>query len=631
MNFSKQSNPALFGQKVALPEQLLNIQELLPSEPLKALDLAHQVLIQALHNPDSDLLARTHLLIGRAALQTKQFELATKSFTETIEIGQVGTRAVLEANLYLGRTYRETGETPKSIETLGFTIKEAQAYGHLDVAADAMNSLSNLLFVQGNYGAALTTLNDAASLAKRTNQPLQEAKFLNNSAQILMQLGDHQGALQYLQEAQTKLKNVPQQDLNETSYLLSLGNLYQRMNETQNAKQCFLEALRFAEQHQDQKGISAAHNNLGNVLLEQQEFIEAKEHFEIALKLARELGNIGFEVNNLDGLGELHRSLGSHQEALLMHRSALHLSRTIQDANSAMDALLNLGRDHLALGNHQEALMLLQETLHLAKDAQRQKTIFESHQWLSETYQQQSDYRLALEHYQQFHEVRKLVFQEEHKQQSVLLHAQFALEHSRLERKLTQAAWQDTQTQIAARTANLELTQEELFLAFAKTLEFLNVSGEDYTYRIGEYSTRIAIALGWTTEQANQLKLAAQLHNLGKIGIHNKQNLGVQQELESHPMIAASILEGMHSPLLCLISEMAISHHEQWDGTGYPHQLSGKAIPIAARIVAIAIRYDQLTQGETAKSIKEALLEIEQQSGTKFDPSIVKKALEVLR
>jgi HD-GYP domain-containing protein (c-di-GMP phosphodiesterase class II) len=149
------------------------------------------------------------------------------------------------------------------------------------------------------------------------------------------------------------------------------------------------------------------------------------------------------------------------------------------------------------------------------------------------------------------------------------------------------------------------------------------------------------VALGWSASDADQLRLAAQLHDLGKVGvptpIRTHPGTLTETELErvrTHPAIAAALLEGVRSPLLRLAADIAVSHHERWDGTGYPNALAGESIPLAARIVAVADVYDILTRGrpyQAATAFNDTLLEIERESGKQFDPQVVKAALEVLR
>ncbi len=634
--FTKRQTHHQRDPRAVLLEQLETIQTALIAQPGEALAQSQAALGEAIKLQDRALLGRTHLLFGRAALSNAKLEEAQQHLRTALDLSDSGSRTALEASLYLGRTLRDRGQAAEAIETLNMTVHDAQAWGYLDVAADAMNSLSSLQYQQGDYGTALSTLNDAAGIARRLRQPQQEAKFLSNAAQILTKLGDHQGALQHLLEAQSKLRDAPEDGRNEIAHLISVGDLYRRMGDQTQAQQCLSEALQLAEQRADLQASTAARNNIANVLMAQQQFVAAEQMFQAALQNARKLNHIGFEIDNLDGLGELYRAQGLHVRALEMHSQALQLARANDDPEGAMDALLNLGQDHVMLDDALVALKHLQEVLKLAEHAGRQQTIFEAHEWLSKTYKAQGNHQLALEHFECFHELRKTVFQEDGQRQRIMLHAQFALERSRLERRLSQQAWYDTQAQIAARTTELELTQRELVSILGAVAEYPQDPHGEQAFRVAEYTERIAVALGWSAAEAAQLKLAAQLHDLGKMGTSptaeklNQPTLEPQQDQIEN---AARMLEGMRSKLLQLVREIALSRYEHWDGTGSPDGLTGQSIPIAARIVAVVSAYTDLTRNKEHQlaTVSQALREIERNSGWQFDPTVVKAALEVMR
>jgi response regulator RpfG family c-di-GMP phosphodiesterase/Flp pilus assembly protein TadD len=626
--------------KVVLSERLSSLQNQLTTHPTESLPLAKAILEDAKGEDDPQLLGRAHLLFGRAALQLRQAKEAIVSL-EQASLLCGGTRQGLEALLFFGRALRDVGQSEKAVQTLQQLVQEGQAWGHLDLVADAMNTLSNLQFAQGAYGAALTTLNDAANIARRLGKPLQEAKFLNNTAQILTQLGDHQGALNHLLEAQSQLRGAQDDKPSEVSYLLNIGVLYLQMQDLEKAENCFDEALHIADVLGDHKIKMAVQNNLANVHLKQNHFSIAQNLFEAALKQAQKLGDVAFQIDNLDGLGELYFAQSQYKKALEMHQQALVLSQNARDIAGTTDALLHLGKDQIALGFNNQALESLYKTLALAQDANRVQTMFEAHELLSKAHKANNDFPQALYHFERFFEIRKEIVHDENERQRTMLKAQFALEQSRLERRLTQQAWHDLQLQLSSRTAELELTNKELVTTLATSVEYLEESEGEHAFRVGEYAARIAIALGWNERDAEQLRMAAHLHDLGKVGIPTEIRINPGKltpedynAVRRHPEIADDLLEGVRSPLMQLVREIAYGHHERWDGSGYPQQLHGQDIPMSARIVAVADVYDIISRGrpyQAASSFQGALQELEKNSGTHFDPTVVKAALEVLR
>src|SRR5690606_3342016 len=147
--------------------------------------------------------------------------------------------------------------------------------------------------------------------------------------------------------------------------------------------------------------------------------------------------------------------------------------------------------------------------------------------------------------------------------------------------------------------------------------------------------------LGLPESEVDLIRLAAPLHDLGKIGLPDaillKPGRLSPAEFEggkAHPTIGTRILSGSRFAVLKLAEEIAWTHHERWDGTGYPRGLKGEEIPLAGRIVAAADIFDALTHERPYKpawSVEDALAELERLAGTHLDPRVVEAAVEVIR
>jgi putative two-component system response regulator len=150
--------------------------------------------------------------------------------------------------------------------------------------------------------------------------------------------------------------------------------------------------------------------------------------------------------------------------------------------------------------------------------------------------------------------------------------------------------------------------------------------------RSGWYSELLAAAIGWNNEQVDLIRLAAPMHDIGKIGIPDailrkpaKLSDDEYDVMKTHTRIGAKILSGSQSPVLRMAQEIALSHHERWDGNGYPSGLRARDIPESARIVAIVDVYDALTHDRIYRpALPEAkvLSMMREGRGQHFDPDL---------
>jgi putative two-component system response regulator len=183
------------------------------------------------------------------------------------------------------------------------------------------------------------------------------------------------------------------------------------------------------------------------------------------------------------------------------------------------------------------------------------------------------------------------------------------------------------------RTRDLSDARVEALERLAIAAEYRDDATGEHTRRVGRTSAMLAEALGLGEEQVDLIRLAAPLHDIGKIGIPDrillKDDRLTHEEFEvmtRHVNIGRFILSGSQSPLLQMAEEIAFTHHEWWDGTGYLAGLEGEAIPISGRIVAIADVFDALTHERPYKrvwEVDEALVEILSLRGRQFDPAVV--------
>lgn len=198
----------------------------------------------------------------------------------------------------------------------------------------------------------------------------------------------------------------------------------------------------------------------------------------------------------------------------------------------------------------------------------------------------------------------------------------------------------DLEQRIRVRTFELEQAKKEILQVLSRTAEFRDDETGQHTLRVGQLAGKLGAALGMTQQEVELLEMATPLHDIGKIGIPDgillKPGRFTPEEFEQmkmHTKIGATILEGSLFPVLQLAKTIALTHHEKWNGTGYPCGLSGEEIPLPGRIVALADFFDALTHERPYKrawTVDEALEEIKKQSGAHFDPRVVDAFLAIM-
>ena len=192
---------------------------------------------------------------------------------------------------------------------------------------------------------------------------------------------------------------------------------------------------------------------------------------------------------------------------------------------------------------------------------------------------------------------------------------------------------------VRRRTEQLRDAQFEVIARLAQAAESRDGDTGEHIHRIGDLCERLALRVGFEPARAYMLRHASALHDIGKIGIPDNVLLkpgGLDPDewriMQSHTAKGAEILSGSTSPLIQMAEAIARTHHERWDGSGYPNGLAGEDIPVEGRICAICDVYDALGSKRPYKEawpVARVLEEIAQGSGSHFDPALVKAFLEL--
>jgi len=197
------------------------------------------------------------------------------------------------------------------------------------------------------------------------------------------------------------------------------------------------------------------------------------------------------------------------------------------------------------------------------------------------------------------------------------------------------------EARVRDRMRELEFARLETLECLARAGEYRDDATGEHPKRVGVYSGRLAEAIGLDPRLVEQIRLAAPLHDLGKIGVPDDilrkpsaLTVDEREVIMRHCTIGDTIVGECQSPLLRMVRLIARHHHEHWDGSGYPDRLEGEEIPLVCRIVTVADVFDALCSERPYKgawSVRDAMAEIRRQRGKQLDPQLVDAFLELFQ
>jgi putative two-component system response regulator len=331
-------------------------------------------------------------------------------------------------------------------------------------------------------------------------------------------------------------------------------------------------------------------NNYTRLLLEVDSVDKARERVEIARHYAAMSKLVRAEIaaSTAEGLYEVHA--GKIDVGLSRLSATLEKARMLRSA--LRDSLIAMVKAYELIGQPDRALVYLRELMEHTKKLQ---------------------------------------------QDNALKHNRFHLQH--LEAQPLSDTYPTSTLQKREALLKGKLAEQELYKSRIEMLERLAVAAElrddstgEHSYRVGKLASLLAVEFGCDEETVFMLDLAGRLHDIGKIGVPDaillkpgKLNDAERQIMRTHTTVGAELLSKSDIPHMQMAEEIAKCHHEWWDGNGYPGNASGSAIPLSARITALADVYDALTHRRPYKEpwpIDAALDEIASLKGQQFDPEL---------
>ncbi|HQZ35323.1 MAG TPA: HD domain-containing protein [Ilumatobacteraceae bacterium] len=469
---------------------------------------------------------------------------------------------------------------------------------------NALNLIAAVQYQAANFSEALTSALAALELYRSTNERSSEGLLLNSLAVIQHSLRDTDRAIVTYEAALMANKGQDRPDLDA----ITLANM----------------AKVRADRHEDLLAVSLGESALELARVHSSEFVpEILARLAIAYVSLSALDRATCCLDEADGVlrDRTVRRVALSPGSVVTVRTArgdLYVAQHLRDHalrewNDALELAMQAGMTEVAL-------TLREKLAHLCKEMGRFETAL---------MHQEARYALTEELFSRGADLRIRTLQIQHetetaRQQSEILR----LRTSQLEALVTQ------------RTDQMEVFLVESLRRVAVLAEFKDTAATAHPVRVGDLAAEMAVEMGETTEFVDRLRLAARLHDIGKVAVADavlfKPGALTAAEFETiktHTTLGAEMLADSPSPLIQLAAELAATHHERWDGTGYPNGLVGEAIPLSGRIVTVADVYDALISARVYKhawSSVDAVNYVIAGSGSQFDPRIVHAFIVVM-
>ena len=521
---------------------------------------------------------------------------------------------------------------------------QARSENNQQGEAEALYRLASVTYQLGELDEAFGLALEARDLARRCPTPLVEVWALNLVGIVHHQAGNFSQALESLLQAVEIYRVMP--DLDDLGNLLNtVAAVHHSLRDTDRAIVTYEAALE-ANRKSPRRGFDAITlANMAKVRSERNENLLAVSLGEAALEIAREhlpehvaeiLANLAEAYAELQMLPRANACLDEADESL--HRIGTQLTRASPMA--LVSVQMARGRVRIAMGDTTLAITALEDAIDVAETNEFADMELVAHGLLAEVFKGLGQFEAALRHREAATRIHEQIFNRDTDLRIKTLQISHDTLAARDQAELLRVRTTELEELVTARTQDLEEHHYEAFERLAVISEYRDPDSGEHSSRVGELAAELAIQLGEDRAWAEELRLAGRLHDVGKVGVPDAilQKPGPLTEKEfdvmkTHTTIGATVFSGSKSMLIQLAAEVALSHHEHWDGSGYPAGLKGEDIPLSGRIVAVADVYDALITVHNYKlawASSDAVRHIVAGRGTHFEPRIVDALVTVI-
>ncbi|MFN3257534.1 MAG: HD domain-containing phosphohydrolase [Ilumatobacter sp.] len=520
----------------------------------------------------------------------------------------------------------------------------ARAAGLVGEEAEALYQLASISHQYGQTDDAFALASEAVALSEEMDPSLTLAWSLHLIGVVHYQASNFAAALERCLSA-LQVYRATDDQINEGKILHTIAAIYQSMGDYDRAITTYESALAINEPVGRRDLDAMVMGNLARIRGRRGEYLPAVSLGRDAVDLAREhaphlVGGL------LADLAEAYVGLADHASAALCFAEARadweYRSADGADLSPAeqLGVMVSEGRVALRSGQVDEAIASLAAALDLADRTDMREVELEIHDHLATAYKQAGRYGEALEHRERHFALHREIFTDAADLRLRTLQVAHDNQTARNRAEITRLQTTDLIATFAADHADADAYHLEAFERLAALAEFRGGNTTKHTNAVGDLAAEIAHAIGRPPEWCERLRLAARLHDIGKVAIADSVllkpgplTMDEFEQVKQHTVLGRRLLSGVSTDLFQLAAEAAWSHHEWWDGTGYPNGLTGASIPLSGRIVAIADVYDSLATRRIYKrewEVAEAVKFVASGSGAQFDPSLVDAFVRVM-
>ncbi|BAN03706.1 hypothetical protein YM304_33920 [Ilumatobacter coccineus YM16-304] len=520
----------------------------------------------------------------------------------------------------------------------------ARASGLDAEEAEALYQLASICHQHGQTDDAFAMASEAVSLVDDAEPSLTLAWSLHLIGVVHYQASNFAAALEQCLQA-IQVYRATGDQINEGKILHTIAAIYQSMGDYDRAITTYENALAINEPLGRRDLDAMVMGNLARIRGRRGEYLPAVSLGRKAVELAREhaphlVGGL------LADLAEAYVGVADHASAALCFAEARAdwEYRTAGGAELApteqLGVLVSEGRVALRSGQIDEAIAALSAALDLADRTDMRESELEIHDHLATAYKQAGRFTEALEHRERHFALHREIFTDAADLRLRTLQVAHDNQTARHRAEITRLQTTELIATFAADHADADAYHLEAFERLAALAEFRGGNTTKHTDGVGDLAAEIGHAIGQPPEWCERLRLAARLHDIGKVAIADNVllkpgPLTIEEfdQVKQHTVLGKRLLSGVSTDLFQLAAEAAWTHHEWWDGTGYPNGLSGSSIALSGRIVAIADVFDSLSTRRIYKrewDLEEAVKFVASGSGAQFEPALVDAFVKVM-